>query len=69
MKRRELMTAIALATGLAVGANNVVGPAFAASGKSQAAAKANPQGFIKSGNPKAAGGPQNPGKGNPFNAY
>lgn len=69
MKRRELMAAVALAAGLAVGTNNIVGPAFAASDKSQAAAKANPQGFAKSGNPKAAGGPENPGKGNPFNAY
>jgi|GEM_PF-2908894 len=68
MKRKDLMKAVAVAAGLAVTANMVT-PTLAAPGKSQAIYHANPQGYVKSGNPMAAGGPGNPGKGNPFNAY
>lgn len=61
MTRKDLMKAIALATGLSVAAH--------ASGVAAAPGKGSPQGYEKSGNPKAAGGPINPGVGNPFNAY
>jgi hypothetical protein len=37
--------------------------------KQSAVVHAEPQGYSKSGNPKAAGGPDNPGNGNPFNIY
>jgi hypothetical protein len=66
MKRRELIAIVSLAAGLSLGMS-AVSPALA--DKSSAVVNAQPQGFIKSGNPKAAGGPDNPGKGNPFNAY
>lgn len=66
MKRRELMTIVSLAAGLSMGMHAVT-PAIA--GKMSAVVHAEPQGFIKSGNTKAAGGPDNPGKGNPFNIY
>ena len=68
MKRRELMAIVSLAAGLSLGMSAAaVTPAMA--GKKSAVEHAEPQGFIKSGNPKAAAGPQNPGKGNPFNIY
>ena len=67
MKRRELMTIVSLAAGLSLGLSAGVTPALA--GKQSAVLHADPQGHIKSGNPKAAGGPDNPGKGNPFNIY
>jgi len=66
MKRRELMAIVALAAGLSVGMS-ATSPALA--GKKSAVEHADPKGFEKSGNPKAAGGPDNPGKGNPFNIY
>lgn len=58
MSRKDLMKAIAIATGVAL-----------ASGASAKPGDGTPQGYIKSGNPMAAGGPDNPGVGNPFNAY
>lgn len=67
MERRELMRAIMLATGVSFTAHAVV--AAPPIHVPAAAAHAEPQGYNKSGNPKAAGGPANPGKGNPFNAY
>jgi hypothetical protein len=67
MKRRELMTIVALAAGLSFGLTSSVTPVLA--GKKSAVIHAEPQGYVKSGNPKAAGGPENPGKGNPFNIY
>jgi hypothetical protein len=67
MKRRELMTIVSLAAGLSLGLSTAAAPVLA--GKSAAVEHAEPQGFLKSGNPKAAGGPDNPGKGNPFNIY
>jgi len=67
MDRRELMRAIAVAAGLSLAAGGAV--SAAPKHGIPAAAKAEPQGFLRSGNPKAAGGPANPGKGNPFNAY
>jgi hypothetical protein len=67
MKRRELMTIVALSAGLSLGLSAAVSPVVA--GKQSAVVHADPQGYIKSGNPKAAGGPENPGKGNPFNIY
>ena len=67
MERRELMRAILLATGVSFTAHAAVS---APPLKVPAAAEhAQPQGYLKSGNDKAAGGPSNPGKGNPFNAY
>jgi hypothetical protein len=67
MERRDLMRAILLATGVSFTAHAVTA---APPPKTPAAIeRAQPQGFIKSGNPNAAGGPSNPGKGNPFNAY
>lgn len=66
MKRRELMAMVALAAGLSVGMSGT-SPALA--GKKSAVEHASPKGFEQSGNPKAAGGPDNPGKGNPFNIY
>jgi len=67
MNRKDLMRAIALATGVSLAmpgfAHSPAGPASAAMEHAQ------PQGYAKSGNPKAAGGPENPGRGNPFNAY
>lgn len=67
MKRRELMAIVSLAAGLSVGLP--IAAAQSSHERSVATAHAEPQGFIKSGNPMAAGGPLNPGKGNPFNAY
>lgn len=67
MKRRELIAIVSLAAGLSVGVPIAAAPPSLE--RSAATAHAEPQGFIKSGNPKAAGGPLNPGKGNPFNAY
>lgn len=55
------MKAIALATGVAFAAHASVVVAAPGTGT--------PQGHTNSGNPKAAGGPQTPGVGNPFNAY
>ena len=69
MNRKELMAAIAVAAGISLG---VSAPSMAdhkASHNPAAAEHANPQGFARSGNPKAAGGPENPGKGNPFTPY
>lgn len=66
MKRRELMAIVSLAAGLSLGLAPAT-PALAA--KQSAVLHAQPQGYIKSGNPKAVGGPENPGKGNPFNIY
>ncbi len=66
MERRDLMRAIMLATGITMAAQ----PGVSAPTNTPAAAQhAEPQGYLKSGNDKAAGGPSNPGKGNPFNAY
>ena len=67
MKRRELMTIVALSAGLTLGLSSGISHAIA--GKQSAVEHANPQGFASSENPKAAGGPENPGKGNPFNIY
>ena len=67
MKRRELMKIVSLAAGLSLGLTVGTHPVLA--GKQSAVLHADPQGFSKSGNPKAAGGPDNPGKGNPFNIY
>jgi hypothetical protein len=67
MKRRDLMKAVALAAGLSLSLS--AGTTAAIAGKQSAVIHADPQGYIKSGNPKAAGGPDNPGKGNPFNIY
>jgi uncharacterized membrane protein len=70
MNRKELMAAVALAAGISLGVS--AAPSMAdhkASHNPAAAEHANPQGFIKSGNPKAAGGPDNPGRGNPFTPY
>jgi hypothetical protein len=64
MKRRELMTIVSLAAGLSLGLSAAATPVLA--DKSAAVAHANPQGYIKSGNPKAVGGPENRGVGNPF---
>jgi hypothetical protein len=64
MNRKELMVAVAVAAGISIGAL----PSLAdhkSSHDPAAAERADPQGFINSGNPKAAGGPDNPGK-NPF---
>jgi hypothetical protein len=69
MNRKELMAAVAVAAGISLG---VAAPSMAnhkASHNPAATEHASPQGFVRSGNPKAAGGPENPGKGNPFNAY
>ena len=69
MDRRELMRVIAIATGLSIAATGM--SEAAARGQSDnkgsppAADRADPQGFNKSGNPKASGGPDNPGVGNP----
>jgi hypothetical protein len=67
MKRRELMKIVSLAAGLSIGLTAATTPVLA--GKQSAVEHAEPQGFSKSGNPKAAGGPDNPGEGNPFNIY
>ena len=67
MERRELMRAIMLATGVSIAAH--AGVAAPKNHVPAAAEHAQPQGYLKSGNAKAAGGPSNPGKGNPFNAY
>lgn len=67
MERRELMRAIMLATGVSLAAHATV--AAPTNHTPAATEHAEPQGYLKSGNPKAAGGPSNPGKGNPFNAY
>ena len=69
MNRKELMAAVAVAAGISLGGAI---PSFAdhkASHHPAAADHADPQGFFKSDNPKAAGGPDNPGKGNPFTPY
>jgi hypothetical protein len=66
MKRRELMMIVSLAAGLTLGLT-VGSPAQA--GKQSAVEHSNSQGYEKSGNPKAAGGPDNPGVGNPHNIY
>lgn len=63
MDRKDLMRLIAVATGV-----SLASPGFTAP-KSGPFEHVQPQGFAKSGNPKAAGGPLNPGVGNPFNAY
>jgi hypothetical protein len=60
------MTIVSLAAGLTLGLSAGT-PALA--GKQSAVIHADPQGFIKSGNPNAAGGPNTHGKGNPFNIY
>lgn len=72
MDHRELMRVIAIATGLSLAA---AGASEAGqkggngngngNGGSSAAEHSNSQGYEKSGNPKAAGGPANPGVGNP----
>lgn len=67
MERRELMRAIMLATGVSLTAHAVA--AAPQIHVPAAAAHAQPQGFLRSGNVNAAGGPSNPGNGNPFNAY
>lgn len=67
MERRELMRAIMLATGVSFTAH--AGVAAPLVHVPAAVEHAQPQGFLKSGNDHAAGGPSNPGKGNPFNAY
>ncbi len=67
MERRDLMRAIMLATGVSFTAHAVV--ATPQIHVPAAVEHAQPQGFIKSGNPNAAGGPSNPGVGNPFNIY
>lgn len=68
MTRKELAAAIAVATGMGLAAVSV--PAIAKPDHTPAAAAHTwPMGYARSGNPKAAGGPLNPGVGNPFNAY
>ena len=69
MNRRELMAAVAVVAGLAVpvAGTTIVAPAFAHHKEGHVVGVA--QGYIKSGNPKASGGPDNPGVGNPHNPY
>lgn len=67
MNRKDLMRAIALAAGVSLAMPGFAQPPAGAG--SAAVDHAQPQGFAKSGNPKAAGGSENPGRGNPFNAY
>jgi hypothetical protein len=67
MDRKDLMRLIAVATGVTLASPGFTAPK-ADHGQS-AIEHAQPQGYAKSGNPKAAGGPDNPGVGNPFNAY
>jgi hypothetical protein len=68
MNRRDLMAAVAVAAGISLGATPTIAN-HKTSHNPAATEHASPQGFIKSGNPKAAGGPDNPGKGNPFTPY
>lgn len=70
MDRRELMRVIAIATGLSLAAAGASeagqkGGNGNGNGGAAAAEHSNSQGYAKSGNPKAAGGPENPGVGNP----
>jgi hypothetical protein len=68
MKRRELMVIVSIAAGITT--NALVGNmSYAGNGPPDKALKTNSMGFERSGNPKASGGPDNPGKGNPHNAY
>jgi hypothetical protein len=79
-KRRELMLIVAMAAGLSTNAMLAHSPAEAkgksersspsgeAKGKESASERSTPRGYERSGNPKAAGGPENPGKGNPHNS-
>ncbi|MGR3322908.1 MAG: hypothetical protein ACU0DK_13360 [Pseudooceanicola sp.] len=60
MTRKDLLKSIAVATGLSLAAGTAI---HADPGNG------NPQGYASSGNSKAAGGPDNPGVGNPFGAY
>ena len=68
MNRKELMAAIALAAGVSLTATPTLAHHKDGHGE-RAAERSNSQGFERSGNPRAAGGPENPGKGNPHNAY
>lgn len=66
MNRKELMAAVALAAGISLG---VAAPSTADHKDShqQVAQKGpGPMGFIRSDNPRAAGGAENPGQGNPW---
>ncbi len=62
--RKDLMALIALTTGI-----SLASPGLAAHKPENADHVVNAQGYLNSGNPKASGGPQNPGRGNPHNAY
>lgn len=66
MSRKDLMALIALTTGISLAGPGLADRKPASVDKVE---KSQAQGFIKSGNPKAAGGPSNPGRGNPHNAY
>ena len=64
------MAIVALAAGVSVGGIGGAAMAVPPSLENSAAPlHSNSQGFLKSGNPKASGGPLNPGVGNPHNAY
>ncbi len=78
MDRHELMRVIALATGLSLAAAGVSEAGPKGGGKPdgrdsgsrhEREFESKSKGFEKSQNPKAAGGPNNPGKGNPHNHY
>ncbi len=60
MTRKDLLKSIAVATGISLAASAAV---------HGQPGDGTPQGFAKSGNTHAAGGPDNPGVGNPFGAY
>lgn len=61
MDHRELMRLIAVATGLSVSLSGA--PGIAQNRPQGVIINANPQGFDRSGNPRAACGPDNPGLG------
>lgn len=80
MDRHELMRVIALATGLSLAATGASEAGGKGGGKDSGSSASNSggngsgksggfeskaQGYENSGNPKAAGGPDNPGVGNP----
>ena len=71
MKRRELMLIVSIAAGLTTNAMLADNSAYAKQkdGYSNNGNNGTPRGYERSGNPKASGGPENPGKGNPHNAY
>ena len=66
MNRKELMAAVALAAGISLGVSAAPSMADRKDTTQQAQTHRGPMGFERSGNPKAAGGPENPGQGNPW---